>query len=63
MPLIQVAVVLVVVGIFLLLANRFIPMSGRIKSILVVVVVVIVVLWLMSMPGLVNSLSRIYVGR
>ncbi len=34
MPLVQVLMVLVVVGVLLWLVNRFIPMQGTIKSIL-----------------------------
>ncbi|MFH1028499.1 MAG: Thivi_2564 family membrane protein, partial [Pseudomonadota bacterium] len=48
MPLIQVILVLIVVGIVLGLINRFIPMAGSIKSILNGVVVIAVVLWLLS---------------
>ena len=44
MPLIQVVMVLIVVGVVLWLINRFIPMQGTIKSILNVVVVICVAL-------------------
>jgi hypothetical protein len=63
MPLIQLAVVLIVVGVLLGLVNRFIPMAGSIKSILNAVVVIVVVLWLLNVFGLVDSLSMIRVGR
>jgi hypothetical protein len=62
MPLIQVLEVLVVMGILLWLVNRFIPMAGSIKSILNAVVVIVVVFWLLSVFGLIHSLSRIRVG-
>lgn len=62
MPLIQLLEVLVVVGVFLWLVNRFIPMQGTIKSILNGVVVIAVVLWIMNVLGLFHSLSRIHVG-
>jgi hypothetical protein len=62
MPLLQVLMVLVVVGVLLWLVNSFIPMAGSIKSILNAVVVIAVVLWLMSIFGLMNSLSRIHIG-
>jgi hypothetical protein len=62
MPLIQLAVVLIVVGVLLGLVNRFIPMAGSIKSILNAVVVIVVVLWLLNVFGLLNSLSMIRVG-
>ncbi len=63
MPLIQVIVVLIVVGVILWLINRFIPMAGSIKSILNAVVVIVVVLWLLSVFGVLGSLSNIRVGK
>jgi hypothetical protein len=62
MPLIQLVVVLIVIGVLLWLVNRFIPMQGTIKSILNAVVVIAVVLWLLNVFGLFHSLSRIRVG-
>jgi len=44
MPLINVVIVLIVVGVLLWLVNRFIPMASTIKSILNVVVVIAMVL-------------------
>jgi hypothetical protein len=40
MPLINVVVVLIVVGVLLWLVNTYIPMDGKIKSILNAVVVI-----------------------
>ena len=62
MPLLQILVVLIVVGVLLWLVNHFIPMAGSIKSILNAVVVIGVVLWLLDIFGLFHSLSRIRVG-
>lgn len=62
MPLLQVLLTLIVVGVLLWLVNRFIPMAGSIKSILNAVVVIGVVLWLLDVFGLFHSLSRIRVG-
>ena len=42
MPLAQLVVVLIVVGVLLWLINRYIPMQGTIKSILNAVVVIVV---------------------
>lgn len=61
-PLIQVVMVLIVVGVLLWLVNRFIPMQGTIKSILNGVVVIAVVLWLLNAFGLLQSFSHIRVG-
>jgi hypothetical protein len=63
MPLTQVLVVLIVVGVILWLINRFIPMAGSIKSILNAVAVIAVVLWLLNIFGILGSLSRIHVGK
>ena len=63
MPLIHVVVVLIVVGVVLWLINRFIPMAGSIKTILNAVVVIVVVLWLLSVFGVIGSLSNIRVGK
>jgi len=62
MPLIQILLALIVVGVLLWLVNRFIPMQRSIKSILNGVVVIAVVLWLLNVFGLFHSLSHIHVG-
>jgi hypothetical protein len=62
MPLLQILLVLVVVGVLLWLVNSFIPMQGTIKSILNAVVVIALVLWLLNIFGLFHSLSRIHIG-
>ena len=62
MPLLQVLLVLVVVGVLLWLVNSFIPMQGTIKSILNAIVIIAVVAWLLNVFGLLHNLSRIRVG-
>ena len=62
MPLIDIVVTLIVVGILLGLINRFIPMAGSIKSILNTVVVIGVVLWLLNVLGVISSLRGFRVG-
>ncbi|HTB93417.1 MAG TPA: Thivi_2564 family membrane protein [Candidatus Sulfotelmatobacter sp.] len=62
MPLMQILIALIVVGVLLWLVNRFIPMQGTIKSILNSVVVICVVLWLLNAFGLFHTLSRIRIG-
>lgn len=62
MPLIQVLLTLIVVGVLLWLVNRFIPMQSSIKSILNGVVVIVVVLWLLQVFGLLSSLQNLRVG-
>jgi hypothetical protein len=63
MPLMQLVISLVAVGVLLWLVNRFIPMQSSIKSILNGVVVIIVVIWLANLFGLFVPLSRMHVGR
>jgi len=63
MPLIQVVIVLVVVGVILWLINSYIPMAASIKKILNVVVVIAVILWLLNVFGVLGSFSRIHIGR
>jgi hypothetical protein len=62
MPLLQILMVLVVIGVLLWLVNSFIPMEGTIKSILNAIVVIATVVWLLNVFGLLHSLSRIHVG-
>jgi len=62
MPLIQILLALIVVGVLLWLVNSFIPMQGSIKSILNGVVVIAVVLWLLNVFGLFHSLAHIRIG-
>jgi hypothetical protein len=63
MPLTQLVLILIVVGVLLWLVNRFIPMQSTIKSILNGVVVIVVVLWIVNLFGLFAPLSRFHVGR
>jgi hypothetical protein len=63
MPLLQVVVALIVVGVLLWLVNRYIPMASSIKSILNAVVVIVVVLWLLNVFGLFTSLQSIHIGK
>jgi hypothetical protein len=63
MPLIQLVIVLVVVGVILWLINSYIPMQATIKKILNAVVVIAVVIWLLSVFGVIGSLQGIHIGR
>ena len=61
MPLINILVILIVVGVLLWLVNNYIPMDGKIKRILNVVVVVVVVIWLLQVFGIIGSIDAIRV--
>ena len=63
MPLVNILLTLIVVGVLLWLVNRFIPMAGSIKAILNAVVVIAVVLWLLNIFGLFSYLPTFRVGR
>ena len=52
MPLINIVLVLIIVGMGLWLINSFVPMAGSIKTILNAVVVVFVCVWLLKIFGL-----------
>jgi hypothetical protein len=61
-PLIQVVVVLIIVGVLLSLINRYIPMADSIKSILNAVVVIGVIVWLLKIFGLWHYITNFRVG-
>ena len=63
MPLVNLVLALVVVGVALYLINRYIPMASSIKSILNAVVVVVVLVWVLQAVGLWGSISSFRVGR
>jgi hypothetical protein len=63
MPLIQLVIVLVVVGVILWVINSYIPMQSTIKKMLNVVVVIVVIFWLLSVFGLIGDLSAIRIGK
>lgn len=62
MPLLNVIVVLIVVGVLLWLINTYIPMQGTIKSILNAVVVIVVVLWLLQAFGVLGDVGGLRIG-
>jgi hypothetical protein len=59
MSLISVVVVLVIIGVLLWLVNTYIPMDGKIKSILNIVVLIVVVLWLLQAFGVLGNVGDV----
>jgi hypothetical protein len=55
MPLINVVITLVVIGVVLWLINTYIPMQATIKTILNWVVVIAVIIWLLYGFGIISS--------
>jgi hypothetical protein len=63
MPLVNLVIVLIVVGLVLGLINRYIPMAGSIKTILNVVVVIAVLVWVLQSTGLWGPVANFRVSR
>jgi len=61
MPLLTILLVLIVAGVLLWLVNTFIPMDGKIKTILNAVVVIAIVIWLLKIIGLFSYLRDIHI--
>jgi hypothetical protein len=55
MPLLNVVVTLIIIGVLLWLINTYIPMQSTIKSIINIVVVIAVVLWLLYGFGIISN--------
>jgi len=62
MPLIQLVIVLVVIGVILWAINTFIPMQRTMKKILNAVVIIGVIIWLLSVFGVIGDLSTMRIG-
>ncbi len=62
MPLVNIVLTLIVVGMLLYLINRYIPMQSTIKSILNIVVVVFVLIWVLQGVGLWTRVSSFRLG-
>jgi hypothetical protein len=63
MPLLNIVIALIIVGMGLWLINRYVPMAGSIKTILNVVVVIAVCVWVLQATGLWGPLSSYRVSR
>jgi predicted membrane protein len=63
MPLMNIVIALIVVGVGLWLINRYIPMASSIKTILNVVVVVAVCVWVLQVVGLWGQFSTFRITR
>lgn len=48
MPLIQLVIILIVIGVLLWIVNTLIPMDVKIKQIINVIVIIVVILWLLQ---------------
>ena len=57
MPLLQIVITLIVVGVVLGLINRYIPMAGSIKSILNGVVIIVTLIYVLQAFHIIGSLG------
>jgi hypothetical protein len=57
MSLLTILLVLIVAGLILYVVNAYIPMDGKIKSILNAVVVLVVIVWLLKVFGIFSYLK------
>lgn len=55
MPLIQILILLVVVGVCLYLVNTYVPMAAPIKNVLNVIVVLALCIYLLSAFGIISG--------
>ncbi len=63
MTLVQIAVVLIVIGVLMWLINTYIPMLGAIKSLLNLVVILVVVVWLLQIFGIIGPIPGVRIPR
>ena len=63
MPLINLVITLIVVGLALWMVNRYIPMASGINTILNAVVVVAVGVWVLQAVGLWGRVSSFRIGQ
>ncbi|MGC2462197.1 MAG: Thivi_2564 family membrane protein [Steroidobacteraceae bacterium] len=61
MPIANIIIVLVVVGLVMWLINTYIPMASAIKSLLNVVVFVVVLVWVLQAFGVIGNISGVRV--
>lgn len=60
MPLLEIVVVLIVVGVLMWLVNTYIPMATPIKSLLNAVVVIALIVWLLKAFGLWSHITQLH---
>ena len=61
MPRLAILIVLVLTGLVLWLANNYIPMDHKIKTIFNVVVVIVVIVWFLKVFGVMKYLMDVNV--
>jgi len=59
MPLLNIAIILIVVGVALWAVNKYIPMAAPMKTILNLVVTIVVCIWLLQVFGIIGSVHGV----
>lgn len=59
MPLLNIVITLIIVGVALWAINTFIPMPAPIKKLINIVVLVVTCLWLLQVFGVIGSIGGI----
>jgi hypothetical protein len=59
MPILTVLLVIILVGVLLWLINTYLPMDGKIKTILNIIVVIILVIWLLKAFGVWGDIGSV----
>lgn len=62
MSILTIIIVIVIVGVILWAINNFIPMDGKIRTILNAVVVILLIVWLLQAFGVLGSLGRVRIS-
>jgi predicted membrane protein len=62
MSLLSVVIAVVIVGVLLWAINNFIPMDGKVKSILNAIIIIALVIWLLQVFGIIGALGGVRVG-
>lgn len=63
MTLVDIALILIVIGVVMWLINTFVPMGGGMKGLLNVVVFVVVLIWLLRVFGLIGPVPGVRLPR
>lgn len=61
MPLLTIISIIIMVGVLLWTANAFLPMEGKVKSILNLVVIACLIVWLLRVFGIWTWLMGVHV--
>ena len=63
MPLLDVVIILIVIGVILWAINAYIPMQSGIKKVLNAVVIIAVILWLLGVFGIIDGIPTIHIEK